>query len=165
VSAVAVLLVLGAGELTNNINTRTPGYMGSAKVAAYAGHWGLDAGYTRVGKSELAMDAAFTTAGVSYRTGRWTLGVDSLVRASYSPEVWWDSRRPAYTCQMAEPGCKRYPNDRRHLNKSAAFAGTVSSVQYDWRNGLGLRVEYYGLIGLSPTFQGVAVQMTYTVLP
>lgn len=158
-------LSLGVGKLVNNVNTSLPGYV----VAVHGNYsltpnWGIDASYMKLGKTQMADDAAITTAGATRKLGRLTLGLSAIVRATYNPAVWWNDDKPGYQCQIGEDECRDHrKNDGIHLSKSCQFCGGVVSASLPVWKGLGVKLEYYGLRKISPTFQGAVMQVTYTI--
>lgn len=154
-------LSIGVGKALNNTNTRLPGYTGSVHISAPLGKYALDAGYTRIGASQLAENAAIGSLGFLREGSRYTLGISALTGASYSAAVWWDSAHP-HVCGVE--GCgKRYDNDGTHFSRACHLCGAVVSAEYRITPALGFRLEYYGLRHMTPTFQGVIVQLTYRI--
>jgi hypothetical protein len=165
--AFAAEISLGAGKVLNNTDSRLPGWMGSVGLSVPAGAVDYEARYTRLGKTQLGADAAISTLGATYPQGRVRYGLSAILGASYSPVVWWDKEHP-HPCGVEGRGCeewhpKRYDNDGVHYSRACHLCGGVVSVEYRLDNGLGMRLEYYDLRHMTPTFQGMTIQVTYTL--
>jgi hypothetical protein len=169
----AASLTIGAGKMINNTSTGAPGWMGSIRATLPINElWGADIGYTRLGNSWLAQDAGITTLGLQRHTGRYTLGVSAVYLAAYSPKVWWysdDPNSPVHCSNDSHPSpCRNYPHGGNVKGGSGYMrhchlCGGVLSVQYALTDHIGIRAEYYGLRHIEPTFQGVVIQITYTI--
>lgn len=154
----AAALSIGIGKMLNNTDSPLPGYTGSAHLSVQR----VDIGYTRMGASQLAENAAITTVGYKMPAGRFDFTFSAIAGASYSAAVWWDSKHPDESCGVE--GCgRRYDNDGTHFSRACHLCGGVVSVAYKLPHGFGIRAEYYGLRHMTPTFQGVIVQATYTI--
>ena len=148
----ASTMSLDVGKLANNTDRALPGYAYSlsGRVNLY-GHFGLAAEYIRIGKSELAANAAITTASLSFTYGRLTLTAGELAKAVYAPDVWYSSEHP----EIERIGYgKHYSNDPRYPSKACGWCGTTASVTYSLSKHVFIRGRYIGLVGLRPTFQG-----------
>ena len=155
-------LELGVGKALNNTNSKLPGYVYSVHgIQHIAGMWNMDIGYTRLGKSQLAENAAITTVGSVYDYSGYKIGLGVIAGASYSAAVWWDAMRPDEECGVE--GCgRRYDNDGQHFSRACHLCGGVLIISHKW-NRVGIQLEYYGLRHMTPTFQGIVVQATYTI--
>ena len=150
-------LELGAGKALNNTNAKLPGWAGSAHLSLQR----VDIGYTRLGASQLAENAAISTVGYRLPAGKFDFTFSAITGASYSAAVWWDKEHPH---QCGVEGCgRRYDNDGRHFSRACHMCGGVIGVEYALSHGFGLRADYYGLRHMTPTFQGVIVELTYQV--
>lgn len=112
-------------------------------------------------REQLAENTAISTVGYTFGHGRAQFGLAAITGASYSAAVWWD-KHDRHPCGVE--GCgKRYVNDGQHFSRACHMCGGVVAVDYRLPHGFGLRAEYYGLRHMTPTFQGVVVQATYTI--
>ena len=163
VVADASSLELAAGKALNNTNTKLPGYVYSATADVNLSRdWSADIRYMRMGKSQVGENAAFTTIGVQYSHGRFKYGAGVIASAAYSAAVWWDKDHPSQSCGVE--GCgRRYDNDGIHFTRACHQCGGYVSAEYSSARGLGIRADYIGLRHMDPTFQGVIVQLTYTI--
>ena len=100
--------------------------------------------------------------GVGIHYGDFSLGVSEIVGASYSAEVWWDKDHPEHECAYRHCG-KKYKNNGRLFSRACHLCGTVVSVDYNLGHNFSVRGEYYGLLHMKPTFQGVVVQLRYSM--
>lgn len=160
-----VAFELGAGKALNNTNTKLPGYSATARLRVVRGRWSYDAAYLRMGKSQLAEDAAISTVGVGYSApgSRWRYGMDVITGASYSAAVWWDSTRPNESCGVE--GCgRRYANDGQHFSRACHLCGAGVTLEYQWNRKWNIRAEYYGLRHMTPTFQGTVLSISYALI-
>ena len=155
-------LTFGVGKALNNNDTANPGWVYSGHATLVAGRYDFDVGYTRLGRSWLGENAAITTAGIGYRSGKLHYGVAEIIGASYSAEVWWDSEHPDRECYKTHCG-KKYRNSGTTFSRACHLCGTVVSLDYALTRNISVRGEYYGLLHMNPTFQGVVVQLTYSV--
>jgi hypothetical protein len=159
----AASLTIGAGKALNNTNTALPGWVGSIQGnVRLTPRLDAFAGYTRLGASFLAENAAIGYVGIGYRAKYARIGLGVITGASYSAAVWWDSSKPDQTCRPY--GCgKRYENNGSVFSRACHLCGGVLSVDYAFTDHIGIRAEYYGLRHMEPTFQGTVIQITYTI--
>jgi hypothetical protein len=156
-------ITLGAGKALNNTDSNVPGYVVSGRVTVSNGVWSGFAGYTHIGKSFLAEDAAISTAGVGYTYKHATMTVAEIIGASYSAVVWWDKDDPDnHECYRRHCG-KKYPNNGTTFSRACHLCGTAVGLDYAISKHWSLRAEYYGLLHMEPTFQGGIVQVTYSI--
>jgi hypothetical protein len=156
-------VTLGAGKLLNNTNSNVPGYVVSGRVTATSGAWSGFADYLHIGKSFLAEDAAITTVGAGYTYKRATMTIAEIIGASYSAVVWWDKDDPDnQECYRHHCG-KKYPNNGTIFSRACHMCGTAVGVDYALSKRWSVRGQYYGLLHMEPTFQGVVVQVTYSI--
>lgn len=154
-------LEIGAGKALNNCNTRLPAPVYSGRAIVKHGAWSFDAAYTRIGKSQVGENAAISSVGASRAMGRWSFGAGVITGASYSAAVWWDKANP-HPCGV--DGCGiRYANDGKHFSRACHLCGAELSIQYALTRRFAVRGEYIGLRHMTPTFQGVVLQLTYEV--
>ena len=157
-----IALSLGAGKMLNNTNTRLPGYVVAARGTLSKGYWSADVAYTYMGKSFLGDNAAITTIGVAYGSGRLHYGASLITGASYAVGVTWDSEHPDND-RCAIEGCgHHYENNGHTFSRACHLCGGTISAEYSLTNHLNLRGEYYGLRHMEPTYQGVMIQLTYS---
>jgi hypothetical protein len=154
----APVFQLGIGKALNNTNARLPGY--AASITATYGH--LTASYLRMGKSQVGEDAAISTVGYSYslpsRPISFSLSV--VTGASYSAAVWWDQERPDEECGPYGRGCehsRRYDNDGAHFSRACHMCGGAIGVQYNPSRHVFVRLDYFGIRHMTPTFQGLVI--------
>lgn len=160
----ALSLTSGIGKALNNTNSQLPGYAGSLHISAVIQPGlQLEAGYTRLGATQLGEDSAISSIGLVAKSSKHTtVGVSIITGASYSAAVWWDKDQPDNVYGV-EGGGVRYDNDGTHFSRACHLCGAVVTTQYMLGKGFALRAEYYGLRHMTPTFQGVIVQVTYTI--
>jgi hypothetical protein len=157
-------LTLGAGKALNNTNTRLPGWLGSIRGnVSLSPKTDAFVGYTRLGASFLAENAAISYLGIGYKLKYAHIGLGLITGASYSAAVWWDKDKPDQTCGVEGCGI-RYENNGTVFSRACHLCGGVLSVDYDITKRLGVRAEYYGLRHMEPTFQGTVIQITWRIL-
>jgi len=169
-AAQGATLGVGMGKILNNANTSLPGYTAGVFGSTPAWHGvSLDGSYLRIGKSELAEDMAITSAGFGYQRGRWHLSVNEILVAAANPAVWWfadDDGKEGF-CQIGgknDHRCKRYKHGGDGSESRACRnCGEDVSLRYTWPSGFGIKIDYYGLLHMKPTFQGVGIQVTYAI--
>jgi hypothetical protein len=157
-------LSLGAGKALNNTNTALPGWVGSIRGnVSLSPKTDAFAGYTRLGASLLAENAAISYLGIGYRLKYAHIGLGLITGASYSAAVWWDKDKPDQYCGVKACG-KRYDNDGTHFSRTCHLCGGVLAVDYAITKHIGFRAEYYGLRHIDPTFHGTVIQITWRIL-
>lgn len=153
----AATFQLGIGKALNNTNGALPGYVGSATITA--NH--LTVSYLRMGKSQVGENAALSSFGYSGGRDRYSYSLSLITGASYSAAVWWDSKHPQNSCGVE--GCgKRYANDGRHYSRACHLCGGVIGAQYNPSRHTFIRLDYFGIRHMSPTFQGLVATMGLT---
>lgn len=162
-SILAVIASVGIGKALNNTNTKLPGWTYSAHAGLVLNDkWEASANYTKLFASQLGENSAISTATLERKFSRWSIGGGVVTGTSYAAAVWWDKDHRDQTCGVEGCGI-RYENDGTHFSRACHLCGGAVSAAYSLGSGFSLRAEYYGIRKMQPTFQGLIVQMTYSV--